>query len=117
MINNFGQFNHLIHRALRVTATNGTLSVIGIGKEVKLDLTTLWLKLQTVKGCYGYRYNNIAGARKHTFDMALDLIASKKIKVDDMLTHKFPLEKYTEMIEVNLKKEANKAMKTAVSFE
>lgn len=106
-----------LNKALRVLATNGTLSVIGIGKEVKLDLTTLWLKLQTVKGCYGYRYNNIAGTRMHTFEMALDLIASNKIKVDDMLTHKFPLEKYREMIEVNLKKETNRAIKTAVSFE
>jgi (R,R)-butanediol dehydrogenase/meso-butanediol dehydrogenase/diacetyl reductase len=106
-----------LNMALRVLATNGTLSVIGIGKEVKLDLTTLWLKLQTVKGCYGYRYNNIAGARKNSFEMALELIASQKVRVDDMLTHKFPLEKYREMIDVNVKKEANRAMKTAVSFE
>jgi (R,R)-butanediol dehydrogenase/meso-butanediol dehydrogenase/diacetyl reductase len=106
-----------LNMALRVTKTNGTLSVIGIGKEVKLDLTTLWLKLQTVKGCYGYRYNNIDGMRKHTYKMALDLISSKKIQVDDMLTHKFPLSKYRELIEVNVKKDANRAMKTAVSFE
>jgi threonine dehydrogenase-like Zn-dependent dehydrogenase len=106
-----------LNLSLRVTATNGTLSVIGIGKEVKLDLTTLWLKLQTVKGCYGYRYNDIGGVRKHTFAMSLDLIASGKVKVDDMLTHKFPLEKYTEMIGVNLDKEAHRAMKTAFSFE
>jgi len=106
-----------LNMALRVTATNGTLSVIGIGKEVKLDLTTLWLKLQTVKGCYGYRYNNINGGRKHAYEMALDLISSKKIQVDDMLTHKFPLEQYREMIEINVKKGANRAMKTAISFE
>jgi threonine dehydrogenase-like Zn-dependent dehydrogenase len=49
--------------------------------------------------------------------MSLDLMASKKIRVDDMLTHKFPLEKYKEMIEVNLNKEAKRAIKTAVSFE
>jgi Threonine dehydrogenase and related Zn-dependent dehydrogenases len=103
--------------ALRVTATNGTLSVIGIGKEVKLDLTTLWLKLQTVKGCYGYRYNDINGGRKHAYEMALDLISSKKIQVDDMLTHKFPLTQYRELIEVNVKKDVNRAMKTAISFE
>jgi len=106
-----------LNRALRVTATNGILSVIGIGKEVKLDLTTLWLKLQTVKGCYGYRYNRIDGAGKHTFEMALDLISSQKIRVDDMLTHKFPLAQYRELIEVNIKKDAHRAMKTAVSFE
>jgi len=106
-----------LNSALRITATNGTFSVIGIGKEVKLDLTTLWLKLQTVKGCYGYRYNDIGGVRKHTFAMALELIANGKIRLDDMLTHKFPLEKYREMIEVNLSKETNRAMKTAFSFE
>jgi threonine dehydrogenase-like Zn-dependent dehydrogenase len=82
-----------------------------------LDLTTLWLKLQTIKGCYAYRYNNINGVRKNAFEMAIDLIASKKIKVEDMLTHKFPLEKYRELIGVNIKKDVNRAMKTAVSFE
>jgi hypothetical protein len=39
-----------------------------------------------------------------------------KALVDDMLTHKFPLEKYREMIEVNENKETNRAIKTAVSF-
>ena len=106
-----------LNKALRVTATKGMLSVIGIGREVKLDLTTLWLKVQTIKGCYGYRYNNVAGTQKHAFEIALDLIASKKIQVDDMLTHKFPLEKYREMIEVNLSKEANRAIKTAICFD
>ncbi|MFA5756715.1 MAG: alcohol dehydrogenase catalytic domain-containing protein [Smithellaceae bacterium] len=106
-----------LNLALRVLTTNGTLSVIGIGKEVKLDLTTLWLKLQTVKGCYGYRYNHTANGGKHTYQMALELISSRKIRVDDLLTHKFPLERYREMIEFNLNKEANRAMKTAVSFE
>jgi (R,R)-butanediol dehydrogenase / meso-butanediol dehydrogenase / diacetyl reductase len=106
-----------LNAAMRVTANKGMLSVIGIGKEVKLDLTTLWLKVQTIKGCYGYRYNNVGGTRKHAFEIALELIASKKIRVDDMLTHKFPLEKYREMIDVNLRKDASRAIKTAVSFE
>jgi threonine dehydrogenase-like Zn-dependent dehydrogenase len=108
---------YTLNMALRVMATNGKLSVIGIGKEVKLDLTTLWLKLQTVKGCYGYRYNNTEECPKHTFEMAIDLISSKNILVDDMLTHKFPLEEYRELIDVNVKKEANQAMKTTISFE
>lgn len=105
-----------LNLSLRVTATNGTLSVIGIGQEVKLDLTTLWLKLQTVKGCYGYRYNSVASSRKHTFDIALELIASRKIQVDDMLTHQLPLENYREMIEINLQKETRKAYENRFLF-
>lgn len=106
-----------LNTALRVAATGGALSVIGIGKEVKLDLTPLWLKLLTVRGCFGYRYNRIAGAKQHTFEMALEWILSQKIHVEDMLTHKFPIEQYRKLIEVNVKKDANRAMKTAVSFE
>ena len=41
----------------------------------------------------------------------------KKVRVDDMLTHKFPLEQYRELIEVNVKKGVHRAMKTAVSFK
>src|SRR4030067_3426513 len=70
-----------INSALRILATNGTLSIIGIGKEVKLDLTPLWLKLQTVRGCYAYRYNTVKGGRKQAFEMALDMIAKNKIRV------------------------------------
>ncbi len=105
-----------INNSLRILAANGTLSVVGIGKEVTLDLTPLWLKLQTVRGCYGYRYNAVKGGRKQAFEMALDLIAKKKVRVDDMLTHTFRIEDYKKMIDVNVRKSFFKAMKTAVEF-
>ncbi len=106
-----------LNAALRVLATGGTLSVIGIGKNVKLDFTTLWLKLQTIKGCYGYRYNAVNGGRKHTFEMALDLISSGKVRIEDMLTHTFPISEYQAMIDVNVNKAKHRAMKTAVKFD
>jgi len=90
--------------------------VLGIGRDVKLDLTPLWLKLQTVKGCYAYRYNDSKGVRKQAFEMALDMIAKKKAQVDDMLTHKFRIEDFKKMIHVNVHKSSLKAMKTAVEF-
>jgi threonine dehydrogenase-like Zn-dependent dehydrogenase len=83
---------------------------------VTLDLTPLWLKLQTVKGCYAHGYNATAGGKKHAFEMALEMLAKKKTHVEDMLTHKFPLEQYRKMIEVNVHKSENRAIKTAVSF-
>ena len=103
--------------SMRVLATKGTISLLGIGSAMKLDLTTLWLKLQTIKGCYGYRFNDVKGGRKQAFAMALDLIAKKKARVDDMLTHRFRIQDYRAMIEVNVNKSRNRAMKTAVSFE
>ena len=106
-----------LNAALRVLTTGGTLSLIGIGKDVKLDFTTLWLKLQTIKGCYGYRFNTVNGGRQHTFEMALHLIASGKVRIDDMLTHTFPLSSFSDMIDVNVSKAKHRAMKTAVKFD
>ena len=106
-----------LNSALRVTATGGTISVIGIGKDVKLDLTPLWLKLQTVKGSYAYGYNETEDGPKQAFQMALDMIGKGRIRVEEMLTHKFLLKDYRKMIEANINKNVSKAMKTAISFE
>ncbi len=106
-----------LNLSLRILAADGTLSVIGIGKNVNLDLTPLWLKLQTVKGCYGYRYNRVkGGGTKQAFETALELIAKKKVRVDDMLTHTFAIEDYRAMIEMNLNKSRHRAIKTAIRF-
>jgi (R,R)-butanediol dehydrogenase/meso-butanediol dehydrogenase/diacetyl reductase len=106
-----------LNTALRVTATGGTISIIGIGKEVKLDLTPLWLKLQTVKGCYGSGINETPAGPRHAFQMALDMMSEGKIRVEDMLTHTFPLEDYQRMVEMNMDKTTHRAIKTAVRFE
>jgi (R,R)-butanediol dehydrogenase/meso-butanediol dehydrogenase/diacetyl reductase len=106
-----------LNAALRVTAAGGTISVIGIGKAVKLDLTPLWLKLQTIKGCYGSGINETASGPKHAFQMALDMMREGKIQVEDMLTHTFPLEDYRKMVEMNMDKATYRAIKTAVRFE
>jgi threonine dehydrogenase-like Zn-dependent dehydrogenase len=50
------------------------------------------------------------------FDIALDMVSEGKIELDGMVTHKFDLENYEKMIEVNLAKEKHAAVKTTVSF-
>jgi threonine dehydrogenase-like Zn-dependent dehydrogenase len=102
--------------ALRILAAGGTLSVLGIGKRVKLDLTHLWLKGQTVKGCFAYGEKNDGKKSSSVFAQALDMLASGTIQAEDMLTHEFALENFREMIEVNLLKSKHRAMKTALSF-
>lgn len=105
-----------LQSALIVTAAAGTISIVGIGNKVAFDPTPLWLKLQTVKGVFAYGYTTTEAGRKHVFEMALDLMQDRKIIVEDMLTHTFPIEQYHDLIEVNLHKGKNRAMKTAVCF-
>ena len=105
-----------LNTSLRLLAAFGTLSIVGIGNEVKLDLTPLWLKLQTVKGVYGYGMVSYAGEQRHVFDVALEFMAAGRIDADTLVTHKFTLDDYLEMIDVNMNKGRHRAVKTLVSF-
>lgn len=105
-----------INTAMRCLAIEGVLSVVGIGHDVKLDLTPMWLKLQTIRGVYSYGFTDAFGERKHIFQVAIDLIKTKKADVEDMATHKFRIDEFERMIETNLYKAKNRAVKTMVSF-
>jgi threonine dehydrogenase-like Zn-dependent dehydrogenase len=105
-----------LRAAMRAMAGGGTLSVVGIGDEVKLDLTPLWLKLQTIKGVYAHGVNLVDGRREHVFETAIRFAAAGRVHLHEMVTHTFPLNRYQDMIEVNMRKAANRAVKTALSF-
>jgi len=105
-----------IQKGLVSMAFGGTLSMVGICNKISFDPTPLWLKLQTIKAAFGYGYNTINGTRKHAFEIALELLKDRKVDVEDMLTHTFPIEKFRDMIEVNLHKGKNQALKTALLF-
>jgi len=106
-----------LNMAMRCLAAGGTLSQVGIWHDVKLDLTPLWLKQQTLKGVYGCGYADYRGKTRHLFQIALDLVAEGKVTLDSMLTHQFSLDNFDKMIEVNLDKTKHRAIKTAVSFK
>jgi threonine dehydrogenase-like Zn-dependent dehydrogenase len=105
-----------LNMAMRCLAAGGTLSQVGIWHDVKLDLTPLWLKQQTLKGVYGCGYANYKGKKRHMFEIALDMVDKGKVTLDGMVTHIFSLDNFDEMIEVNLAKEKHRAIKTAVSY-
>ena len=105
-----------VNQSLRLLKALGTLSVVGIGGDVKLDLTPLWLKLQKIQGVYGSGEVTYRDKKQHVFDIALELMGSGRIRTEDLVTHKFSIEEYVDMIEVNLNKSKNKAVKTVVSF-
>ena len=88
-----------LQAAMRALAGGGTLSIVGIGDEVKLDLTPLWLKLQTIKGVYAHGFNVIDGQREHVFATAIRFAAEGRVHLHEMVTHKFSLEQYRDMIE------------------
>ena len=57
--------------SMRLLTAMGTLSVVGIAGDAKLDLTPLWLKLQTIKGVYAYGMETFNGKKQHVFEIAM----------------------------------------------
>ncbi|MEW5735836.1 MAG: alcohol dehydrogenase catalytic domain-containing protein [Thermodesulfobacteriota bacterium] len=105
-----------LNASLRCLAAGGTLSVVGIGDSVKLDLTPFWLKNQKAVGVLGYGFHTFEGKSRHVFEIAVGLLAAKKVALRDLCTHRFALSEYKEMIAVNVAKGRNRAMKTVVTF-
>ncbi len=106
-----------LNLSMRLLASMGTLSIVGIGGDVKLDLTPLWLKLQTVKGVYAYGIAEYNGKNRHVFEIALDLMKENRVNGEILVTHKFALEDYVRMIEINMNKGKFQAVKTVVFFD
>jgi len=102
--------------AMRSLAVEGILSVVGIGHDVKLDLTPLWLKLQTLRGVLGYGFADFEGKRRHVFEAAIGLVADNRVKLRGLMTHKFKIDEYVKLIETNMAKQKHNVIKTAVSF-
>ena len=103
--------------ALRAVKTGGVVSIIGLSSEVKFDPTLVWVKLITLKGSLYYGYHNWEGLAKHVFEIAIDLISKKDLKLQDMVTHKFKLVEFRKMMDVNIHKGKYRAVKTMFAYD
>jgi (R,R)-butanediol dehydrogenase / meso-butanediol dehydrogenase / diacetyl reductase len=108
-----------LNTAMRCMAAQGCLSVVGIGHDVKLDLTPMWLKTQTIKGVFSYGFVQGEGGQQHVFEIALDMLLKKKISaafLEEMVTHRFAIHDYPALVRANLYKARHRAVKTAMVF-
>ncbi len=52
-----------------------------------------------------------------SFDIAANLISEKKINLDGMITHRFPLGEYKEAIKTFLSKSRSRAIKIVIDHQ
>jgi threonine dehydrogenase-like Zn-dependent dehydrogenase len=76
-------------QALRVVAPGGTIVVVGMPARVSLDLTSLWHREVTMRGCYAYT--------REDFEGAFDLVQTARL--ERLLTKTYPLERFSDAIE------------------
>ncbi|MFQ5874838.1 MAG: zinc-binding dehydrogenase [Dehalococcoidia bacterium] len=101
---------------LRLTRAGGTVVVIGVGRPERFEWSPLWFKEIHLAGSMSVGLDEYRGERRHTFEVALDLISKGKVDLSPLLTHVFPLPQYREAIRTCSDKRRTKMIKVAFSF-
>jgi len=107
-----------INDAMRLTRSGGRMILVGAPGVIKnLDWSAIWIQELEVKAANLYNHvENYNGKKWKTFDLAIELMASGKVDLGWMVTHKFRLEDYGNAFETTLQKSRNKAIKIAFDF-
>ncbi|XP_062439610.1 sorbitol dehydrogenase isoform X2 [Rhea pennata] len=91
-----------VQAGIYATRSGGTLVLVGLGPEmVTVPIVNAAVREVDIKGIF--RYCN-------TWPMAIALLASKRINVKPLVTHRFPLEKALEAFETTKRGEGIKVM-------
>jgi L-iditol 2-dehydrogenase len=102
--------------SLRLAKGGGKIVLLGLASIVdRMDWTAVWLNELTVKGSFAYGTEDYQGRKARTHDIAIELIADKKVDLSPLITHRFPLEQYETAISTVLNKRKSTTMK--VVFE
>lgn len=92
-----------IDDALRFTLPHGTMVLVGLASFPKgVDWTPIWLKEVQVRGSFWCSTEKFEGRRMRTYEVAVELLRTERLKLAHFLTHKFALEDYKQAIEANL---------------
>lgn len=86
-----------IEDALRLTRTKGHVVIVGVpGIVNNVDLTPLFDKELQVNAAYIYHHaETYQGQTRHTYDIALDMMASGQVDLGWMVTNRYPLGEYS----------------------
>jgi L-iditol 2-dehydrogenase len=88
---------------LRALKPLGQYTQVGIfGREVSIEFDLIFYKQLRVAGSVGY---SVA-----TWERLLKIIDQRAIRVDDLITHKMPLERWRDAFDLCLNKQAIKVL-------
>lgn len=86
-----------IQSCIKLTRPRGRVVLLGMPAEVTVDLTGLWHRETQLVGAYTYGTETMAdGARRRTFDLAMETAAD--MRMDRLLSATYPLDDYEDAI-------------------
>jgi threonine dehydrogenase-like Zn-dependent dehydrogenase len=91
--------NQTLQDSLRWTRAGGTVVLAGVNlKPMHVDLTPVWYQEVNLIGLYAHGMEEWNGRKQPTYDLTADLLLQKKLPVDGLITHRFPLQDWRKAV-------------------
>ena len=104
-----------INDSLRWVRSRGSVVIIGINfKPGKIDYSPIWHQEITVTGI---NCHTLEDGGCSPFDIAAELLIKKRISIDGIITHRFPMRNYREAINTFFSKGKEKAIKIILEHD
>ena len=102
--------------SLRWARAGGTVVLVGVNlKPMHVDLTPIWYQEVDLIGLYAHGMEEWNGVKQSTYDLTIDLLLKKKLLIDGLITHRFPLEQWRTAVQTAKDKNSG-AIKVVLDF-
>ncbi len=104
-----------IDDAIRLTRAGGAVVLVGVAATPHgIDWTPIWLREVALLGSFSYAQERVDGQSIRGIDLAMDLLASGRVDLRPLITHRFGLADYRQAIEVALDKRRHHSVKVVL---
>lgn len=101
-----------IDDALRLTRAGGTVVVVGLAALPRgVDWTPIWLRELRVQGTAYYAQERVGDRTVRSMELAMEMLASGRVDLRPLITHRFPLTEWRQAVAVALDKRRHHAVK------
>ena len=102
--------------SLRWTRAGGTVVLAGVSlKPMHVDLTPIWYQEVGLIGLYAHGMEEWNGVKQSTYDLTTDLLLKKKLCINGLITHRFPLKQWRKAVRTAKDKRSG-AIKVVLDF-
>jgi len=105
-----------VETAIRLIRPHGRLVISGVEAPKRFEWTPLYFKEINIVGSNAFGIEPIQGARKHAYDIFLDL-ATKGLDLSHLITHRYALDDWQKAFYTCMKKQETGAVKVLFDFE
>jgi threonine dehydrogenase-like Zn-dependent dehydrogenase len=97
--------------SLRIASPRASIVVVGVAPPKRFEWTLLYFKELALLGSNAYGLETVEGKRANCIEIYLDLLAHKRLDVDGLITHRYPLDHYADAFLSARNKRPSRALK------